>query len=62
MFVKGLNMFCIQVVICDCIAVEITGSGDHTLLAGFIYARHILLFSSNCTKDNFSPKSLYVNY
>jgi len=61
MFVKGLHKFCVQVVIGDCIAVEFTGSGDPTLLAGFIYARHILPFTSNCTKDNIPSKSLFVD-
>ena len=43
-FVKGLHKFCIQIVICECTAVEITGSGDTTLLTGFIYAHQILYF------------------
>ena len=58
MFVKGLHKVCMQVAICDCIAMEITGSGNPTFLEGFIYAHQILPFPSNCTKDNFP--SIYM--
>jgi hypothetical protein len=63
MFMKGLNKFCIQVVICDCIAVEITGSGDPTLLAGFIYAvrYHSFLQTVQKTISHQNRFSLIIN-